>query len=131
MGWAPNNSSSGIDLRVEVDRTELLSTLKKNLNEHSEVAGKARESFQSTLVQFLEKVLETAKKGKDISDMYIDLPRKPYNHIEEYERIIGMVELATTEKVWLSAKDYKHFFMDEWSWKEGFMRSSISAGYKT
>lgn len=62
----------------------------------------------------MKKNLEAARKLQKVDKNF---PTRPVDYIDEYERVIGMLELSNVETVDLTAEDYKHFVMDEWAWK--------------
>lgn len=49
----------------------------------------------------------------------------PENHLDDYERIINMLEMTIANKVELSMQDFDCYTRNNWSWKKDFVASNI------
>lgn len=107
---------------VNVKITDLLEILRKNRAEHRAIFEKALEGFRKEVIRQLERSLEDAKAGRRYR-LRIDLIQ-PMDQTKEYDRAIGMLEMATDETIDLSEIDYACYVQDEWSWKNQFTASN-------
>jgi hypothetical protein len=118
---------------VKTTKSKLLDTLRDNRARHLK-------AFEETAIAFGQRYVEEADKMRryglqtsmpaDIARLptVMDLPR-PMSFVEDYDRIIGMLELsASDEKVDLTEEQYRMFVEDKWSWSEQFIATSSHYG---
>jgi len=105
---------SNNELKVKVDKGELLSTLKTNRQKHHDDYEKAKVGFRKLLIVELEKKLKAAKEGKKVPLTFNN--QKPTNNLNDYDDVIGMLELATDTTIELSHIQYKQYIKNEWDW---------------
>ena len=48
----------------------------------------------------------------------------PVNHLEDYDRVINMMEFSVADKVRLSATDFDAYVRNNWKWKDEFVTSN-------
>lgn len=111
-------------LSVTVPKSELLDCLKRNRKEHAEDTALAREGFRMELQQELEEKLETLKAGGSVN-LQIQC-RKPDTHLDDYDDVIGMLEMATDTTVELSHEQYKCWVRDQWDWRDQWVASNTA-----
>lgn len=113
-------------MNITLPKNELLEKLVENRRQHSEVYALAAAGYQKAMVKELTDRLADAVAGKDVN-RYLQLGvDKPKNHISDYDQAIAMIEM-TSGLASLDSKDFAHFILDEWGWKEEF-RIGLSSG---
>ena len=72
-----------------------------------------------------------AKKHEDIDNLYVAFEYNaawplvyPVNHLEDYERVINMLEFSVADKVSLSSNDFDAYVRNNWNWKKDFITSN-------
>lgn len=53
----------------------------------------------------------------------------PECHLEDYDRVINMLEFSVADKVELSANDFNAYVRNNWSWRASFLNNNV--GYAT
>lgn len=118
--YRPEETEMDVKLKFKV--SELVTTIKKNRDEHEEIYKESMEGYRKKLVEELEKKLADAKEGKDVSH-HIDLYR-PTNNLDDYDNIILYLDMAKDEYVELSTPDFNRYVRDQWNWKKEFLSSN-------
>lgn len=114
--------------KITVKKSELLKTLKTNLETHKKDYKEAVEGFKKTAQEKLEEHLNILKtEGKVILTIGLVVPEE---YSKEYERIIRMLEMSTAEEITISETQFSQYVMDEWNWKRNFSVSSQMYGSK-
>ena len=109
-------------LKIKVPKDELLKILKENRQKHSDNYDKAKVGFRKLLIQELEKKLASANAGKKVALSFKN--RKPDNNLDDYDEVIGMLELDTNNIVELDAQQYKQYVKDDWAWSGNWTASN-------
>lgn len=115
---------SNNELKIKVNKDELVKTLKANRDKHSSDYDKAKQGFRKLLVVELEKKLQAAKDGKKVTLNFKN--QKPTNNLNDYDDVIGMLELATDTEIELNHVQYKQYVQDEWDWKRQWSTSNVA-----
>ena len=102
---------------VKVNKFELLNKLNDNLAMH-------KEDYEEMLIVYKEQsivALETSLTNfkADVFDFAVN-PRKPVNHVKDYQRAILMLEMSVEDEIELAERDFSELVMDEWQWKHEF-----------
>lgn len=140
---------------IEVNRQELLETLKKNREKHVKDYEEAMAGYKDALLDKIESSYEEAKAKlekkykqlklktaelddneiKDQSD-YITLVDSfvvnmevPRSYVEEYDQAIDIATWDVNDTLELSSSEFACFVRDKWSWKSDFEVST--AFYKS
>lgn len=113
---------------VKVSREKLLEKIVANRTSHRETVTRALDRYREAVVKELDKMVEKAKKGRDI-DTIIRLPR-PEDHTSDYDTIIGMLQLSQEEFVSLGPTEYRSYYQDKWDWSERFAVSNAAYGIR-
>lgn len=108
---------------VNIKRTELLETLKKNRESHRAIFLEAQESYRALAIAELDEFIAEAKAGRRIRRSLTLV--EPIDQTKEYDRAIRMLEMAVDEVVQISDSDFQCYVMDEWRWKVQFEASNI------
>jgi hypothetical protein len=107
---------------VKVSRTELLSVLKANRENHRVIFLEAQAGYRKMAIEVLDSMLADAKAGKKIRKVVqlVD----PVYQTKDYDRAIRMLEMSQVDLIGLSESDFACYVMDEWSWKKQFSTSN-------
>jgi hypothetical protein len=111
-------------LTTNTNVENLLAILKKNRAGHRELFEEAWAEYRRRVVTAMGHNLDTIKAGGPI-DHRITM-RTPEDHTEEYDAVIGLLELSTDDTVELTAHDYERFVLDRWEWKRSFEDNTMS-----
>ena len=111
---------------IKVATSELIGIIKDNRTTHITEFKEAVESYQQEVVEVLEEGLRKAKAGKKyITSFHV---QKPESHEDDYDTIIGMLELSVDETVTLDHNQYKQYVQNVWFWSDTF--NSTKAYYQ-
>lgn len=102
------------NLKIKVNKDELLSTLRVNREKHAVNYAKAKEGFRILLEKELKQKLRALQEGKSIRLDFKN--RKPTNNLKDYDDVISMLELSTDAEIQLDHQQYKQYFKDTWDW---------------
>ncbi len=111
-------------LTTNTNVENLLAILKKNRGGHRKLYEEAFTEYRRQVVKAMEYNLERAREGGDIR-LSLSL-RTPEDHTEEYDAVIGLLELSTDDTVELTAHDYERFVLDRWEWQRSFETNTMS-----
>lgn len=103
---------------VSVKKETLLRKIKENLKKHMKDYKEAMKGYKKEAIIVLNKMLVDVRKGKKINS-FLEL-KTPEHHKNDYERVIGMLEMHEGELIELSDQDYRIYLMDQWDWKHSF-----------
>lgn len=107
------------EVRVETD--DLIKILKENRKRHEEEYKETFEGYKEDAIMLLEKSLGRAKSAKTIKDIRTSLDlMQPECHLEDYDSIIGMLELCLDDSIEVTQQEYRQYVQDKWGWKHGF-----------
>ena len=109
---------------VNVSRTDLLETLRKNREQHLKDYEVAKTKYREAAIQQLKKMLEDAESGKKF-ETYVTAP-EPSKYTDSYDRAIRMLEMSKDEKIQLTDHAFKRLVMDEWDWTRDFASNTKS-----
>jgi hypothetical protein len=139
---------------VEVNRLQLVETLKLNLKKHVAEYDEAMAGYKDLLLSGIDDAFADAKKK--LEDKYIKTKEKvasftdadiakqqdfvtlvedvtiqmkvPRSYAKEYEAAIDMAEWDVRETLELTHAEFTCFVRDQWDWKSGF--EAVSNLYK-
>jgi len=120
---------SEIQMKVKIERTTLLETLKKNREQHKELYEEAVVGYRTKLVTALRTFADEVERGD--SDRPPDVTKtfgysgkwgRPTHHLAEYDRAIRMLEAGTGDDiVTLTVHDFAKFVDDDWEFKNRWL----------
>ena len=112
---------------VKVNRDRLLLEVKANRDKHQAVYQQACEGYRTKMIEELEKLLQKAKDSKvgEHISRHIQLP-EPENHLDDYDRIISMLEMSIQVEIELNAVEFDQYVRDKWSWSHETMIKNMS-----
>ena len=107
---------------IPVDRQKLIEILNTNRANHNAIFQEAVEGYRAKAIEKLNQYIDEVKEGKIVRS-YWHMP-EPEDHTEEYDRVIGLLEMATDKQVKMSDVEYQSYVLDNWSWKKAFIASN-------
>lgn len=110
---------------VRVKKEELLSTLKKNRDEHREIFLEALEGYHTAAKKALKDRIDEAQKNQRVSLRFTLI--QPTDQTKEYNRIIKMLEMSVDSEIELTQREFANYVMDDWDWMDQFLTSN--SGY--
>ena len=139
---------------MEVNRQQLVETLKKNLEKHVADYEEAKAGYRSTLLSKLEDAYQRAKVQIDecyekvkeevsqltddsiesqgnwvvlLHEISVNMP-VPKSYASEYRAAIDMAEWDVRETLELTSAEFNCFVRDQWDWQSEFQ--TLSTMYK-
>ena len=112
---------------INVSKGKLLKVLRGNLSRHNRIFLDAMNGYRKKAIELLDANINRAKDGGRIN-LHIALDQ-PIDQSQDYERVIGMLQMAEDALVDLSEGDYARYVLDVWDWSDNF--HSTNSGYTT
>jgi hypothetical protein len=107
---------------IVVKKSALIDALKKNRDGHHAQYEAAHAGYRKALIETVAKMYDDARKGLEVQHMiHLDIPE---DHVKDYDRVIGMLEMSIDENVLITSTEYSQYVMDDWGWKERFISTS-------
>jgi len=106
---------------INVNKKELLSTLKKNRKIHIEEYKEAIAAYHTAIVAELSTMLIDAR-GAEIGSVVktrAELQR-PDNYVKSYDKAIQMLEWEESDLISLDHQEFAKYVEDEWAWSDSF-----------
>jgi len=110
---------------VTVEKVRLAERLREHRDRHQREFKEALEGYKARLVFVLSRKLDAAKRREEV-DHRIDLV-VPRSHVADYERALTMLDWEQKAEVQLTHEEFHRFVLDEWPWKDEFLK--IHASY--
>lgn len=107
---------------TKVKRTELISKIAANREEHRSIFLKAQAGYRAQVIEELDRMLADAREGKRIRRS-VELV-EPQDHTREYDRALAMLGMSVDEVVEIDAQLFAQYVLDEWGWKTAFVGST-------
>jgi len=125
--------------KIKVNKLNLLEVLNKNRNQHIEDYKLAVEGYKILSKKALQKKLKELKNLNDENynefSLYFSHIEKPVSHEDDFDTVIGMLNITIETDINISASEYKQYYLNEWQWKRdwyfsntGYMGAAGSAG---
>lgn len=109
-------------MKLAVERDNLLDVLNTNRDAHRAIFEEAIEGYRKAAVEQLEEHIDRIKAGS-LKEVYLRVP-VPYDHTDEYERIIGLIQMSKDDEVVLTPDEYRCYVQDDWDWKNAWLISN-------
>lgn len=109
---------------VTVSKNELLAVLEQNRADHREVFLKAQERYRAAVVAELDRRLQVAREHPEQLDLQFNGFIAPKDHTDDYDRVIGMVNMSTTDTIELGEDEHRQYVLDQWSWARQWYATS-------
>lgn len=110
---------------VTVDKSELLTILRKNRAIHETEYEDVMTGYQKEAVAECQNLLDCVMKGAKGVSLHINL-REPKNSLKAYDRAIKMVEMNVTDSIELDITSFENYVEDNWDWTNTFAASKAT-----
>ena len=107
---------------IIVNKATLLARMRANREAHHGIVLEAQAGFRAKVIERLDEMLELAANGQKIQ-LAVGL-QMPEDHTDDYDTIIGMLELDINDTVELDQTQYKSWVQDQWGWQRSFTTSN-------
>ena len=113
---------------VTVKTTDLVETLKANLNKHRAEFEEAMAGYKEACIKCLRKRASLIANGKteEEPEMWVSFqlpcPRSYANH---YEQLLQMLEMATDDELKIDGTQFRQWIQDEWDWKDSHVATRM------
>lgn len=120
--------------KTTVKRTVILEKVRANRETHLAEYNEAMNGWKAETIKVLENTqkeiiqqIEDIKAGvQEIYNVVSYYPRKPENHLDDYDQVIGMLEDSIDENVILTFEEYGKYVKDRWEWMQSFKMSTVN-----
>ncbi len=126
------NHQSIYDASVSGFWIQAKETLVEKSGQFQKALGEANFQFDKQYSD-INQTIESKKKD-DMKNFYISFGfpgnfnlQFPVNHLNDYDRVISMLEFSVADKVKLTSTDFESYVRNNWSWKKDF--GTTSFGY--
>ena len=111
---------------IRVTKSNLLEALKANLKKHTEEFKVSMDGYTNLCIKELRRRAGKIKADKaGVPNTWLHFSMScPSSHEDDYERLIGMLELAEDEEFEITASQYRQWVQDEWEWKSQHVMSN-------
>lgn len=113
-----------------IPRDRLLGILRENLERHKQEYAEAmkgwREKVRLVIAQGQKTLAEYAEdaQGEDFVPAgfhyFLQVPPVPESHADDYADAIALLEMETTEVIYLNRQDFLRYVRDQWDWQDQF-----------
>lgn len=107
---------------VRLKKADLLKKILANRERHQARFEKALDGYLAKALVHLQKLEKQARAGQPID--YAWPLAEPKSHAEEYDAVIAMLRMSLDDVIELPAEDFRRFVLDDWEWRESFLRST-------
>jgi hypothetical protein len=107
---------------IKIERQVLLEEVRENRAKHKEEAVEAFEGWKKKTLKNLSAIRKQVNEDKFAATEMIDGP--PTHHLDEYDRVIAMLEWDKTMLIELGEREFDKYVRDNWSWQESFKLSN-------
>ena len=107
---------------VNVDRLDLLSKLRENLEVHKAEYITALEEYHDRLLADLKlavKKVNSTQNTADLKNFRFSVPF-PQDHEQDYIDVIEMLEESVDQNINLDSESFKAYYKNQWSWQAAF-----------
>ena len=111
--------------QVRVDKASLREKVQANRDEHRSVYDDAMNGYKKAAISFFERQLDRAREGKRFQQAFVE--PMPDDHTDDYDTVLGMLDMSEDETVVLSFIEYRQYVEDQWGWKQHF--TAVTSNY--
>ena len=119
----------GINLRVTVKTSELISALTASRESHQKMVAEARAGYLVEARAQLQARLAELDQEKPVNLVF--KLKVPKDFTKVYDTTLGMLKQHTGDTVELSADEYRHLVEDEWDWTREFIETNNAYSLST
>lgn len=99
---------------LKVSKAKLLGILKENRRTHRQLFLEAQVVYKAAVISELDQMLKDARDGSKIRK-HVNMAA-PEDHTDDYDQLIGLLELAEDATIDLDAVEYSNYVRDKWAW---------------
>ncbi len=110
---------------VTVDKENVLSRLRENRTQHEQDYRDALQGWKETVLEHLERLRAQLEEQPEKVVPLIPHPR-PESHLEEYDRMIEMLELHLPTSITITQDEFRAYYQDDWDWKSRFDTANVN-----
>ena len=111
---------------IKMKRLELLGIVRNNKMAHVDAFNESVEDYKVVVLKNAKANSKLAATGDLESFKQIkSIPSAPVSYENEYVRAIRMLELSVEDVIEVSEDVFNQLVLDEWSWKRGFIGTSM------
>ena len=111
---------------ISVDKQQLLATLRENRDTHQADYELAWDGYKEAVLKSLRELLRAAKRAEHGETINVHVPHyQPESHVDDYDRVIQMLEWDTDSQVTLDHQEFQQFVQDNWHWKHQFQTANV------
>ena len=116
---------------VNVKKTELLEKLQANKTKHEKEVEKATELYKKAKREYLNTLKEQIEtrlqnEDPDINTNVRMLVSQPVSYAKQYDSAIKMLEMSTSELVYLNSAEFNQYVLDDWAWKQNWANNNMT-----
>ena len=104
-----------------VKRDDVLHILLKNRQRHITDYAETMLNRQIDILTALKKAVKDVSAGKEVTELSFPLPE---DNTKVYDAAIRKLELEQRNELELDAQTFERWVMDEWHWKDNFVRTA-------
>lgn len=116
--------SGDLSSSITVNKADLLAYLRANLGKHLAAYTEAVKAFRQKALDAFRERVELIEAGEPF-ELSTGLT-EPRSYAEEYEVVIGMLEMSVKSEIVLTAHEYRRFVRDDWDWQDDFARNTLA-----
>lgn len=116
------------EIKVTVDKGELLERLKMNREQHLALYTEAQGNYRKIVTAEVQRRLLIIESGGDIDLNFVEFV-KPVSFEDDFNTAIGMLEWHTDSEISLTREDFMKYVENNWEWKTRFQNFTV--GYTT
>jgi hypothetical protein len=128
--------NAGRDMKVKVNRKEVLAKIKENRKQHEKDYREALEGWIDEVKKETARAAQAAKKItlrktlKEGTTAMLENIRvslmPPRQFLQEYDQVIGMLEFCVDDIIELTGREINAWCYDRWQWKDEFTTSNAA-----
>jgi hypothetical protein len=110
---------------ITVRKVDLVAKVTENRDLHVAAHSAALDGWRQTVKDALREAVPAFERDEDLSAFNFAYKyAKPASFVDEYDRVLEMLEWETADDIRLSEDDFRHFIQDDWDWSKSFKMSS-------
>lgn len=110
--------------QINMDRRKLLEVVEANRAKHEAEYKEALDEFHRAKIKECEENLTLARNHETVSPW--SRLAEPMNNLEDYDRVIKMLEYSEDKIVPITADEFEKYVQDNWEWKHSFNDTKLA-----
>lgn len=118
---------SATGFKIKVSKKVLLQEIMHNRHQHDNSSKKALQIYKQQAEQALRNRLNDIESSNIEPEKYLLFDMQcPVSYVEQYDRIIDMLNMSTDTEITLSEEQFRQWVEDNWYWKKAWKKVSGS-----